>query len=162
MIDILKNIFWCRIILLIYLVSEQMSLSSSLYLSLYSYSNMKPLKDEACICLTQSVHSQQSISIKWSSDTFQQWQNTRDYSKKAHGDRKNCYFRIILYIICKIYFFKFLHEIILVFLFKEKGKIAMNNRNKNATHDNKYFWLFEEEWNRLYYQISLHAKINAF
>lgn len=42
------------------------------------------------------------------------------------------YFRIMLYIICKIYFFKFIHEVILVFLYKEKGKFAMSNRNKNA------------------------------
>ena len=33
---------------------------------------------------------------------------------------KKSYFRIMLYIICKIYFFTFIHEIILVFLFKEK------------------------------------------
>ena len=131
---------------------------------------MKSLKGEAYICLTQSVHSHKSTSIKWSSDTFQQWQNTRDYSKKADGNRKNCYFRIILYIICKIYFFKFIHEIILVFLFKEKGKIAKIQLMITSIFGfldwkNNDQWgkaSSKEEWNRLYYQISLHAKINAF
>lgn len=36
------------------------------------------------------------------------------------------------YIICKIYFFKFTHEITLVFLFKKRGEIAVSNRTKHG------------------------------
>lgn len=58
----------------------------------------------------------------------------RHKKKKAGGNTyKNSYFRIKLPIICKIYVFKFIHEIISVFLLKEKSrKIATNNKNKNA------------------------------
>jgi len=52
--------------------------------------------------------------------------------KKHMETYKNSYFRIMLYVICKIYFFKFIHEIILVFLFKEKGETSMSYRNKNV------------------------------
>lgn len=59
--------------------------------------------------------------------------------EKADGNmHKNSYFRIVLYVICKIYFFRFIHEIILVFIFKKKWEIAMSNKNKTQSCGNKY------------------------
>lgn len=56
---------------------------------------------------------------------------------------KNSYFGIMLYVICKIYFFGFIHEIILIFIFKEKGETAMSIRNKMQSYGNKYVWLLD-------------------
>ena len=74
---------------------------------------------------------------------------------------------ISLSLYMKLYWFSYL---------KKREKLQWIIEIKMQTHDNKYFWLFglkknndqwgkassKEEWNRLYYQISLHAKINAF
>lgn len=54
------------------------------------------------------------------------------HTKKHMETYKNSHFRVMLYRICKIYCFKFIHEIILVFLFKEKGETSTSYRNKNA------------------------------
>lgn len=48
----------------------------------------------------------------------------------------------MLSIICKIYIFKFTHEIISVFLFKIKGGKSQQKINiKMQSQGNKYFWL---------------------
>lgn len=127
-----------------YLISVQMSLSSSL--SLY-YWTAEFLNDEICICLTQFVYSWQSTSIKWTyfnNDKHEKikYKSTRDIRKKADENTKFLILGLCYTLTCKIYYCKFMYEIILTLLLK-MGESVVSHRNKIQSKSNKYFGLLD-------------------
>lgn len=121
---IMKKIFDAEYFAYVLDISRQVSVLIFIFVSVILANCKIPkgwdlyLFNSVCTLWAQPKH--QMGMAYFNNDKTTKHKSTKDIRRKTEIHTKKSYFRIMLYVICKIYFFTFIHEIILVFLFKGK------------------------------------------